>query len=247
MKNLLTALFILLSTSIYAQDTLKWYAINQYFSNNSSITVLIKVENFDSIFEFQYGLKFDTTFLTLDSVSFYGTLPGYDLDGFGFSWIPPHLIPKNNMSTLWTDAYGLSLPNGTRVYNLHFTTHQSGWLKDVLFPSTDILVFEAIDETLEEIPIKFEVIDELQPEPLVGTDEKFEGLIHVYPNPFHDYLNMFSTISGSIFILNSDGKIESEYEIQPGMNRLYLTGNPGLKLLYFYNSNIKMLMNVIKI
>lgn len=247
MKTLFTTLFILLSTILYSQDTLQWYAVNQYFGPNQNITVPIKTHNFEEIFAFQYGLKFDTTFLTLDSVSFYNTLPGYDLDGFGFNWIPPNLIPKNNITTLWTDAYGYSLPNGTQIYNLHFTTHQSGWIKDVLFPSTDILVFEAIDETLEEINIQFEVIDELPLQPLTDINEISNQYFKIYPNPFSDYLNIVSPIDGNIQVLDINGKLEGKYQINSGMNRLYLSSKPGMKLIYFYDTNFKLLMNVIKI
>lgn len=247
MKPLLITFFITLSSILYSQDTLKWSTSDYYFNANSTLVIPIRVQNFDSIFAFQYGLKFDTTFLELDSVSFTGILPGYDLEGFGFSWIPPNLIPKNNISTLWTDAYGYSLPDNSVVYNLHLTSKKYGQLKNVLFPSKEILVFEAIDETFEEIAITFEVISELPlNEPTLKSDDVINNCIRIYPTPIINYFNVELPSAGTIVIFDIIGNVERVLNANVGLNIIELCGYSGIKILYFFNGKDQFSMKIIK-
>lgn len=226
-------ILLLLSIPLQSQDTLKWYALNSYFSGNSSVSVPIKCDGFEDIFAFQYGIKFDTNYVILDSVSISNVLPEFDLSNFGFNWIPPHLIPKNNMSVLWTYAYGYGVQNASQIFTLHFTTKQSGWLKDIIFPSTDVLVFECIDETMSEIPITFEVRSEIPVQNTTDIDDVYCNSITIYPNPIKNYLNVESNFVGIMKIFDSIGNLQFVFNINIGNNLLLIDNDPGLKFIYF--------------
>lgn len=215
-KNTLTATLLFLASVVTAQvDTLEWFALDRYFPANIPLAVDIKTRNFNDIYSFQYGVKYDTSALKLDSVTFYNVLPGYDLSGFGFEWAPaPFHIKAGNMTTIWTDAYGYTLPKGTQVYNMHFTTKKAGQLINHLWPSTEELVFEAITEDGKEIPTTFSVITE-------GGAAVIEpnALQVIYPNPASNYINVaeFSKIydlSGNL-VASGNGLIN--FNLTPGL------------------------------
>jgi len=236
MKNLiLLSLFTLYSSFITAQDTLEWYALDRYFPANIHLTVDVKVDNFDDIYSFQYGVKHDTSVLHLDSVTFYNVLPGYNLSGFGFDWVPPYLIIPGNMTTLWTDAFGYSLPKGTQVYNMHFTTKQSGQLINHLWPSTEELVFEAITNGSQEIPTTFKVLQEIS-----STVTPIVNSLKVYPNPTSDYVSLNE--GGLLKIFDSTGTllINTPYTKD---NKLELNLFPGLYWLSINNKASKLIIN----
>lgn len=177
MRNLLLSLFTLLTLSVSAQtDTLKWFCINQYYLPNQNITVPVKTSNFSSISSFQYGVHYDTSYLKLDSITLYNALPGYTLENFAFEWQSP-LIAPGNWTTLWTTPYANTLPNGTQMYKLHFSTKLKGDLKTTLFPSEEELVYEAIDSSFNFLPEIFFVDAEEQ----VSVNDPDKGNLKIYP------------------------------------------------------------------
>lgn len=247
MKSILLTLLLIVSIPLQSQDTLKWYALNSYFSENSTLTVPIKCQGFDSIFAFQYGIRFDTNYLELDSMTLTGILPEYDSSNFGFSWIPPHLIPKNSVTTLWTHATGKSVSDGTVIYNLHFSTRQSGWLEDVLFASSQLLVFECIDETMTEIGIVFEVVSESQNQNTTAGMTEISENFSIYPNPIDNYLSIHSDKFGQLSIYDAVGKLEQTEMISSELSTVEIFGCSGIKIIVFRrNDGVNILQKIIK-
>jgi hypothetical protein len=198
MKNLLIALFLLIGTTLFSQDTLKWYATNQFFLANQSIIVPVKVDNFKSISSYQYGMKYDTASLRFDSISLYpNILPNFTQENFGSEYESP-LISPGNLTTLWTTPFANTIPNGTSVFKLHFTTKKKGNLTKTLVPSEEELIFEAIDSLLNEVPEIFFIEKEEQPPVTSLRDVETVKLI-AFPNPTSDSIRFNQEGSAVIF------------------------------------------------
>lgn len=205
MKTILLTLFTALSLSLSAQaDTLKWFAINQFYLAGQHITVPVKTKNFKSIASYQFGMKYDTASLRLDSISIYpGVLPNFSQENFGTSDESP-LISAGNITTLWTTPYANTLWDGTQVFNLHFTGKKKSDLLHTLVPSQEELVFEAIDSLVNEIPERFYIDKEEQAQPVSTHNPDIVPLV-AFPNPTSDSIRFNQ--SGSAVLFDIQGHI----------------------------------------
>ncbi len=90
-----------------------------YGSIDDTVCVQVSVENFDDMLAIQYSIEYDANSLALLSIDGFN-LPGLALSNFGFNSLP--FIWPGSIANSWTDpnVVGLSVPDGTNIYDLCF-------------------------------------------------------------------------------------------------------------------------------
>jgi gliding motility-associated-like protein len=96
------------------QDTVFMYNNPVISQSGSTLDIEIKVQGFENISAYQFGLEWDTSFLVFDTISYTG-LPGLTIGNFGMN-----NIDNGELTASWTTNFlnlG-SLPNGATLFTI---------------------------------------------------------------------------------------------------------------------------------
>lgn len=239
--------FILFTQDVSSQDTLTVFIPDYGVTDESTITLPVQFNHFDSIVNFQFSLAWDSTVLDFVSVA------NFNLDGLNESSFNVELATVNSgrLGCFWVDntTLGVSLEDSIRIFEVSFDIINEDVDSTKIIFANDPTDVEAGNVYESVIPFKTDssiITFDAYPLSIEGVEKKPIELYQNSPNPFQDnttvtfYLNSAEDVVFHIYDVSGRKVYESKSFYPKGLNniklnKLQLTG-PGV---YEYSLTVK--------
>jgi len=181
------ALLLWFVVPVTAQPTI--FTPSQSVGEGSSISVDVRVDDFENILSMQFSINWDPTVLQFDSISNYNALPDYSPSNFG-----TNSASQGKVSTLWVDnqLLGVTLDDNTTLFSIVFDVIGLDNSSSLIEVSDDPTPVEVSDVDGNVLPVIIEngmitVVGPLSVKPsiTVQSNELF-SLYQNEPNPFEN-------------------------------------------------------------
>lgn len=148
-KPILMSLLCVLSISLGAQISFHLDTLSA--NTGSQVIVPVRVNNFNEVISAQFTVRFEPTILVLDSVGQFN-LNGLNKNSFGFAKIKDGICP---VSWFDSNANGISLPDGTTLFELYFTAIGNSGSSSTVELSDDPIKIEITSASSDGDPIPY--------------------------------------------------------------------------------------------
>ncbi|MGI9160786.1 MAG: cohesin domain-containing protein, partial [Saprospiraceae bacterium] len=160
----------------YAGTPLVWKLKDAALREGETVEAVFRAEQMTDLLGWQFGLRFDPTYLQAEEIA---TTPALPLDpavNFGL-----YQAELGEIRSLWADADKQSLENGEQVFTVRFKVRKGGAkLSEVLQLDNAVLECFALSENLDPVAVLLS-FEDIRPSP---ASKAAPILYQNMPNPF---------------------------------------------------------------
>jgi len=160
----------------------QWMVQDRVLSAGEEFTAEFRVNNFEDIYSYQFGLNFDPTLLQWLDVQAGQALPMTVQENFG-----AYEAANGELRTVWASDQGTSLSSGTRVFRVKFRALESGMkLSEVLrLSQSENLLPTAFKSDFQPVPVVLVFTETSASQEVNGLSGQLK-LMQNRPNPVFD-------------------------------------------------------------
>ena len=160
----------------------QWMVQDRVLSAGEEFTAEFRVNNFEDIYSYQFGLNFDPTLLQWLDIQAGQALPMTVQENFG-----AYEAANGELRTVWASDQGTSLSSGTRVFRVKFRALESGMkLSEVLrLSQSENLLPTAFKSDFQPVPVVLVFTETSASQEVNGVSGQLK-LMQNRPNPVFD-------------------------------------------------------------
>lgn len=212
--KLLKVLFVVVLPVFVKAQSLDWNYTNVSFKAGDTVSVAFKTTGFNAIVGFQYAMKLDTSVLEFCKVGtanspivLTGEFAGYKQGHFSWYGKPGYNLKPGEMRTVWSTAYGKTLPEGTHTHMVTLKAKKTGNLCSSFSLWANHPVLKSFAAKFPSVPIAQRILCTEVPQAITSRED--EETIKIYPNPVYETLYFNNTYQVSLFDMTGKLIVES--------------------------------------